>query len=118
MTVVCESASNFKSTLELTNTIPGNHRINNDRDNKQIPQENADDENANDESSTSKIFRIVWHTMYEKYENIRRQSRILKNFVCRESNKPMAKKFRRTMRLNKSAKNKGYEYFMSDEDKR
>lgn len=64
------------------------------------------------------VLRIIWHSLYEKYDYLRRRSGHLKVIVERETNKPLAKKFRRSLRLNKSAKQKGYEFFISDEDKR
>ncbi|XP_017493951.1 PREDICTED: uncharacterized protein LOC108382070 [Rhagoletis zephyria] len=66
----------------------------------------------------AKVLRIIWHSLYEKYDYLRRRSSNLKGVVERETNKPLAKKFRRSLRLNKSAKKKGYEFFLSDEDKR
>ncbi|XP_049315403.1 phospholipid scramblase 2 isoform X3 [Bactrocera dorsalis] len=63
------------------------------------------------------VLRIIWHSLYEKYDYLRRRSGHLKVIVERETNKPLAKKFRRSLRFNKSAKQKGYEFFLSDEDK-
>lgn len=105
MTVICDSVTNFKSTLELTTNAPSS-------DHQQQQQQN------NSENTRSKVLRIVWHSLYEKYENLRKRTQIFKSLVYRESNKPLAKKFRRSLRLNKSAKKKGYDYFLSDEDKR
>lgn len=115
MTVISDPVVNFKSTLELTANA---HNCENS------PQTNVSDNNYennhNDsEANTgSKVLRIVWHALYEKYENFRKQTKLFKNLVNRESNKPLAKKFRHSLRLNKSAKKKGYKYFLSDEDQR
>ncbi|XP_075160275.1 phospholipid scramblase 1 isoform X3 [Haematobia irritans] len=119
MTVICETASNFKSTLELTKTVGSNN--NHKRDGKSPRSSDADvhgqEDNVPEEGHGAKVLRIVWHTLYEKFDYLRRRTQIFKNFVGRENNKPLVKKFRRSLRLNKSAKNKGYEYFMSDEDR-
>lgn len=64
------------------------------------------------------VLHSIWKTLHAKYDILRRQTNILTNYICKESNKPLPKKFRRSLRLNKSAKRKGYGVFMSDEDKR
>ncbi|BFF97196.1 phospholipid scramblase 2 [Drosophila madeirensis] len=69
-------------------------------------------------SSGSNVIRFIWHTLYSKYTHLCSRSQTLKQLVCREANKPLPKKLRHTMRLNKSAKRKGYEYYISDEDRR
>lgn len=107
MSLFADPANNFKSTLELT-PASGCNQSKNHRD---FP-------NNTEESNSSKVFRIVWHAIYEKCDYLRRRTKIFQSFVSRESNKPLAKQFRRSLRLNKSAKKKGYEQYMSDEDKR
>ncbi|ALC43800.1 CG18577, partial [Drosophila busckii] len=69
-------------------------------------------------STGSKVLRLVWHSLYSKYSYLCNRSQTFKQLVCREANKPLPKKFRHTLRLNKSAKRKGYDFFMSDEDRR
>lgn len=127
MTIICESVSNFKSTLELAKTFPdaNKNRINDSasncdrhRDRKQCQNNSNNNNDSNEESNSAKVLRIVWHALYDKYEHLRRRTQILRNFVSRENNKPLAKKIRRSIRLNKSAKKKGYEFFLSDEEKR
>ena len=117
MTVTCDTITNFKSTLELTtNAHNCDTCCNSDNNNHQQYQHSS---NSNENSSKkSKVLRIVWHNLYEKYEHFCKQTKLFKNLVYRESNKPLAKKFRHSLRLNKSAKKKGYKYFISDEDKR
>ncbi|KAM8709925.1 hypothetical protein ACLKA7_016688 [Drosophila subpalustris] len=95
-------SSNYVSTLDLTKSEPG--------DQKEGTPAGA--------SSGSKVLRFIWHTLYNKYSYFCTRSQTLKQLVCREANKPLPKKFRHTMRLNKSAKRKGYEFYMSDEDRR
>uniref|UniRef100_A0A1A9W564 Phospholipid scramblase n=1 Tax=Glossina brevipalpis TaxID=37001 RepID=A0A1A9W564_9MUSC len=97
-----QAVGNFKSTLELTSTPVNSH------DNKRKETENK----------TSTVLRLVWNILHEKCEYLYRKSQFLKNAINRESNKPLAKQFRKSLRLNKSAKKKGYKYFLSDEDKR
>ncbi|KNC27167.1 hypothetical protein FF38_13851 [Lucilia cuprina] len=63
--------------------------------------------NNSETNNGSKVLRIVWHALYEKYEHFRKQTKLFKNLVYREGNKPLAKKFRHSLRLNKSAKKKG-----------
>lgn len=131
MTVICESASNFKSTLELSKTFSGHSKnniygssLNCDRDvNEVLANDNRNErwqqqQDQEDETRSAKVLRIVWHTLYSKYDLLRRRTQFLKNTICPDNNKKLMKKFRHSMRLNKSAKKKGYEYFMSDEDKR
>lgn len=101
---VAACSSNYISTLDLTRNESG--------DQKESPA------SSGGASSGSKVLRIIWHTLYSKYNYFCTQSHTLKQLVCREANKPLPKKFRHTMRLNKSAKRKGYEFYMSDEDKR
>lgn len=101
---VAACSSNYISTLDLTRNESGDQK-----------ESSASSGGA---SSGSKVLRIIWHTLYSKYNYFCTQSHTLKQLVCREANKPLPKKFRHTMRLNKSAKRKGYEFYMSDEDKR
>lgn len=101
---VAACSSNYISTLDLTRNESGDQR--------ESPA------SSGGASSGSKVLRIIWHTLYSKYNYFCTQSHTLKQLVCREANKPLPKKFRHTMRLNKSAKRKGYEFYMSDEDKR
>lgn len=68
--------------------------------------------------SGSKVLRLIWHSLYSQYTHLCSRSQTLRQLVCREANKPLPKKLRHTMRLNKSAKRKGYEFYMSDEDRR
>ncbi|XP_023033817.1 phospholipid scramblase 2 isoform X2 [Drosophila willistoni] len=104
--------SNFVSTLDLCaadgSTEPKNGT--------------AGHAGGNENGSTgvttgSKVLRFIWHSLYSKYNNFCTRSGNLKQLICREANKPLPKKFRHTMRLNKSAKRKGYEFYISDEDK-
>lgn len=101
---VATCSSNYISTLDLTRNESGEQK------------EGA--ATSGGASSGSKVLRIIWHTLYSKYNYFCTRSHTLKQLVCREANKPLPKKFRHTMRLNKSAKRKGYEYYISDEDKR
>ncbi|KAH8346286.1 hypothetical protein KR067_003916, partial [Drosophila pandora] len=66
----------------------------------------------------SKVLRFIWHSLYSQYSSLCSRSQTLRQLVCREANKPLPKKLRHSMRLNKSAKRKGYEFYISDEDKR
>ncbi|XP_064552327.1 phospholipid scramblase 2 isoform X3 [Drosophila montana] len=95
------SSSSYISTLDLTKN------------------ESADQKEStpNGASSGSKVLRLIWHSLYSKYNYFCTRSQTLKQLVCREANKPLPKKFRHTMRLNKSAKRKGYEFYISDEDR-
>ncbi|XP_017863927.1 PREDICTED: phospholipid scramblase 2 isoform X3 [Drosophila arizonae] len=95
------SSSNYLSTLDLTKNESG--------DQKDAPSGGA--------SSGSKVLRFIWHSLYSQYNFFCTRSKTLKQLVCREANKPLPKKFRHTMRLNKSAKRKGYEFYISDEDR-
>lgn len=103
---VTACSSNYISTLDLTRNESGEQK------------ENTTTSAAGGASSGSKVLRIIWHTLYSKYNYFCTRSHTLKQLVCREANKPLPKKFRHTMRLNKSAKRKGYEYYISDEDRR
>lgn len=103
MSDFCDSPRNYKSTLELIST-PVNHY--------------NDDKGKETENKISTLLHIVWNTLHEKCEYLCRKSQLLKNVINRESNKPLAKQFRKSLHLNKSAKKKGYKYFLSDEDKR
>ncbi|KAI8040307.1 hypothetical protein M5D96_006247 [Drosophila gunungcola] len=68
--------------------------------------------------SGSKVLRFIWHSLYSQYNQLCSRSKTLRELVSREANKPLPKKLRHSMRLNKSAKRKGYEYYISDEDRR
>lgn len=117
MTVICDSVTNFKSTLQLTTNCHNSDSCCYSDENKQQQYQHSSNSNESN-SNSSKVLRIVWHSLYEKYEHFCKQTKLLKNFVYRESNKPLAKKLRHSLRLHKSAKKKGYKYFISDEDKR
>lgn len=67
---------------------------------------------------TRRIVHSIFERLCSQYTSLRRCARNLRSRFQHESTKTLAKQFRRSMRLNKSAKSKGYEYFMSDEDKR
>lgn len=115
MTVISDPIINFKSTLELTtNAYKSDYSGHTNDDNEKYPSKTSENNNYN----RSKVLHIVWQTLYEKYESFCKQTKLLKNLVNRESNKPLAKKFRHSLRFNKSAKKKGYTYFLSDEDQR
>ncbi|XP_022232441.1 phospholipid scramblase 2 isoform X4 [Drosophila obscura] len=92
------AASNYISTLDLSG-------------------EHCEQRGGTGVSSGSKVIRFIWHTLYSKYTHLCSRSQTLKQLVCREANKPLPKKLRHTMRLNKSAKRKGYEYYISEEDR-
>uniref|UniRef100_W8BHV2 Uncharacterized protein n=1 Tax=Ceratitis capitata TaxID=7213 RepID=W8BHV2_CERCA len=108
---MCESRTTrnlFASTVELHGSKKASNKAH---------SESASNSNGLVDVGAN-VLRIVWHNLYEKYDYLRRRGNSLKVIVQRESNNPLAKKFRRSLRLNKSAKKKGYEYFLSDEDKR
>ncbi|KAH8277054.1 uncharacterized protein [Drosophila bipectinata] len=54
---------------------------------------------------------LVWHRLAEKCERF-------SSFLKRETNKPLPKELRRSLRLNKSARRKGYQSCESEADKR
>ncbi|KAH8384087.1 hypothetical protein KR009_012064 [Drosophila setifemur] len=58
-----------------------------------------------------RLILLVWHRLAEKCEKFG-------NFFRRESNKPLPKELRRSLRLNKSARRKGYRSCESEADKR
>ncbi|XP_054731734.1 phospholipid scramblase 2-like isoform X4 [Anastrepha obliqua] len=108
---MCESRSGknlYASTVELHGSAAA------------APKKTHNESSANSNGIGgvgANVLRIIWHSLYEKYEYLRRRSGSLKLVVVRETNKPLAKKFRRSLCLNKSAKKKGYAFFLSDEDK-
>lgn len=57
------------------------------------------------------LLRMVWQTF---------STRILKfgDFLKRETNKPLPKELRRSLRMNKSARRKGYQNHETEADKR
>ncbi|XP_033158620.1 phospholipid scramblase 2 isoform X3 [Drosophila mauritiana] len=78
---------------------------------------NPEESHSRGVRSGSKVLRFIWHSLYSQYNQICSRSQTLRQLVCREANKPLPKKLRHTMRLNKSAKRKGYEFYISDEDR-
>lgn len=108
---MCESRTVknlYPSTVELHDSAAASKKLS-----------NAGNSNSNGIVDVgANALRIIWNSLYEKYDYLRRRSGNLKVILERETNKPVAKKFRRSLRLNKSAKQKGYEFFLSDEDKR
>ncbi|XP_017083705.1 uncharacterized protein LOC108116376 [Drosophila eugracilis] len=72
---------------------------------------------ANGQKSSSKSSRhtrlilLVWHNLTEKCQKFG-------SFLRRETNKPLPKELRRSLRLNKSARRKGYRGCESEADKR
>lgn len=93
----------FKSTLNLTAHNDDNY--------------NAINGNV-EHFDTRTIIRTIFDRLYNQYSCLCRCAKNLKNTLHLESSKPLTKQFRKSLRLNKSAKRKGYEYFISDEDKR
>lgn len=65
------------------------------------------------------ILRVIWNCVNKPCEFLCRKAHILtvsKKFST--ENSKIGKKIRKSIRLNKSAKSKGYAVFLSDEDKR
>ncbi|KAH8312798.1 hypothetical protein KR044_012976 [Drosophila immigrans] len=62
-------------------------------------------------SGQGRLLRLAWQTFSSKIQQ-------LGDFLRRETNKPLPKELRRSLRLNKSAKRKGYRYYETDADKK
>ncbi|KAI8044921.1 hypothetical protein M5D96_001097 [Drosophila gunungcola] len=62
-------------------------------------------------SRHTRLILLVWHNLAEKCQKIG-------TFFRRETNKPLPKELRRSLRLNKSARRKGYRSCESEADKR
>ncbi|KAH8294657.1 hypothetical protein KR018_000889 [Drosophila ironensis] len=62
-------------------------------------------------SAPKRLILLVWHRLANKCEKFG-------SFLRRETNKPLPKELRRSLRLNKSAKRKGYRGCESEADKR
>ncbi|SPP83477.1 uncharacterized protein LOC117585211 [Drosophila guanche] len=62
-------------------------------------------------SRHKRMILMVWHSLTEKCEKFGQ-------FLRRETNKPMPKELRRSLRLSKSSKRKGYRSWESEADKR
>ncbi|KAH8358914.1 hypothetical protein KR093_003244 [Drosophila rubida] len=58
-----------------------------------------------------RLLRLAWQTFASKIQR-------LGDFLRRETNKPLPKELRRSLRMNKSAKRKGYRYYETDADKK
>ncbi|EDW66943.1 uncharacterized protein [Drosophila virilis] len=58
-----------------------------------------------------RLLRLAWQTLAARCQQ-------LGDFLRRETNKPLPKELRRSLRLNKSAKRKGYQHYESEADKR
>ncbi|KAH8292561.1 hypothetical protein KR054_012597 [Drosophila jambulina] len=58
-----------------------------------------------------RLILLMWHSLAEKCQK-------LGNLLRRETNKPLPKELRRSLRLNKSARRKGYHSCESEADKR
>ncbi|KAH8243484.1 hypothetical protein KR032_007777 [Drosophila birchii] len=58
-----------------------------------------------------RLILLVWHSLTEKCQKFG-------NLLRRETNKPLPKELRRSLRLNKSARRKGYHSCESEADKR
>ncbi|XP_030374413.1 uncharacterized protein LOC115623982 [Scaptodrosophila lebanonensis] len=61
--------------------------------------------------ASRQFIRLAWQTIYSKYQK-------LTDLLRRETNRPLPKELRRSLRLNKSAKRKGYQQHQSEADKR
>ncbi|TDG52106.1 hypothetical protein AWZ03_001387 [Drosophila navojoa] len=57
-----------------------------------------------------RLIRVAWQTLAAKCQQ-------LTEFLKRETNKPLPKELRRSLRLNKSAKRKGYQHYETEADK-
>ncbi|EDW38383.1 GL12562 [Drosophila persimilis] len=62
-------------------------------------------------SRHKRMILMVWHSLTEKCEKFGQ-------FLRRETNKPLPKELRRSLRLSKSSKRKGYRSWESEADKR
>ncbi|XP_037731166.1 uncharacterized protein LOC119561758 [Drosophila subpulchrella] len=62
-------------------------------------------------SRHTRLILLVWHNLTEKCQKFG-------SFLRRETNKPLPKELRRSLRLNKSARRKGYRSCESEADKR
>lgn len=103
--IVASLDVDFKSTLNLTA-----YKDNDNLDNTRTETiENID---------RRRIVHSIFERLCSKYSSLCRCAKNLRNTFQRDSTKTLSKQFRRSLRLNKSAKSKGYEYFLSDEDKR
>ncbi|XP_062122982.1 uncharacterized protein LOC133836485 [Drosophila sulfurigaster albostrigata] len=71
----------------------------------------ANAKNGAEASSHRGLLRLAWQTFSSKIQQ-------LGGFLRRETNKPLPKELRRSLRLNKSAKRKGYQFYESAADKK
>ncbi|EDV93627.1 uncharacterized protein LOC6564332 isoform X2 [Drosophila grimshawi] len=58
----------------------------------------------------SRLLRLAWQTFTVKCQQ-------LGDLLRREANKPLPKELRRSLRMNKSARRKGYQHYESEADK-
>ncbi|EDW84192.1 uncharacterized protein Dwil_GK14005 [Drosophila willistoni] len=76
-----------------------------------IPRSNGTSTSFRDRHSRNKLFFLVWQRFAEKCHQFG-------NFIKRETNKPLPKELRRSLRMNKSSRRKGYRHCETDIDKR
>ncbi|XP_034486684.1 uncharacterized protein LOC117791129 [Drosophila innubila] len=62
-------------------------------------------------SRQRRLLRLAWHTLSSKIQQ-------LGDFLRRETNKPLPKELRRSLRMNKSARRKGYQHYETEADKK
>lgn len=76
------------------------------------PTMKTDRQSSSSNLNPVKVLTRMWNSLTKKIDQFQRPS------IRQEDVKALGKSFRRSLRINKSAKKKGYEHFYTDEEKR
>lgn len=72
----------------------------------------SDSQSSSSNLNPVKVLTRMWNAFTKKIDQLQRPS------ITHNDVKALGKSFRRSLRINKSAKKKGYEHFYTDEEKR
>lgn len=88
--------------------------------NSEKKSENGQSSNTNSSSNSNsnpvRILTRLWNTLTRKVEHYRFQRPSIA--ISQDDMKSLGKSFRRSLRINKSAKKKGYDHLYTDEERR